>query len=252
LYKIFANTLFTGRQLVFVPECHSTNSLASELASKSILSEGTVVITSNQTAGRGQRGNTWETVAGMNLTFSILLKPTFLSIKNQFNLTITTSLAVADFLKEQSVEEVKIKWPNDILAGKKKICGILIENTIQQETIHQSIVGIGLNVNQNNFNSPLATSLAIIASKASDLNEMLNSLLEKFEKRYLQLRSGKLAELKSEYLKNLFGFGEPQVFISNGKEFEGIIEGVDENGELKVSDNGIVSFFKLKDIVLKY
>jgi BirA family biotin operon repressor/biotin-[acetyl-CoA-carboxylase] ligase len=252
LYKIFANTLFTGQQLVFVPECHSTNSLASELANKSILTEGTVVITSNQTAGRGQRGNTWETAAGMNLTFTIVLKPTFLSVKNQFNLTIVTSLAVADFLKEQSVEEVKIKWPNDIFAGKKKIGGILIENSIQQETIHQSIVGIGLNINQNNFSSPGATSLAIIANKTFDLNKMLNSLLEKFEKRYLQLRSGRLAELKSEYLENLFGFGEAQTFISNGKEFEGTIEGVDENGELRVSDNGVTSSFKLKEIALKY
>lgn len=252
MYKISANTLFTGQQLVFVPECHSTNSLASELATKNILSEGTVIITSNQTAGRGQRGNTWETAAGMNLTFSILIKPTFLSVKSQFYLTIITSLAVADLLKEQSVTEVKIKWPNDILAGKKKICGILIENTVQQETIQQSIVGIGLNINQNNFSSPLATSMAIAANKAFDLNEALNSLLEKFEKRYLQLRSGKQADLKSEYLENLFGFDETQTFISNGKEFLGTIEGIDENGELKVSDNETTSSFKLKEIALKY
>jgi BirA family biotin operon repressor/biotin-[acetyl-CoA-carboxylase] ligase len=252
LYKIFAKTLFTGQQLVFVPECHSTNSLASELASKSILSEGTIIITSNQTAGRGQRGNTWETAAGMNLTFSILLKPTFLLVKNQFYLTIVTSLAVADFLKEQSIVNVKIKWPNDILASKKKICGILIENSVQQETIQQSIVGIGLNINQNNFDSPLATSLAIAADKTFDLNIALNSLLEKFERRYLQLRSGKLSELKSEYLENLFGFGESQTFISNMREFEGTIEGVDENGELKVSENGTSSSFKLKEIALRY
>jgi BirA family biotin operon repressor/biotin-[acetyl-CoA-carboxylase] ligase len=252
LYKIFANTLFTGQQLVFVPECHSTNSLASELASKNILSDGTVIITSNQTAGRGQRGNSWETTAGMNLTFSILLKPTFLSVKNQFNLTIITSLSVVDFLKEQSVAVVKIKWPNDILADKKKICGILIENSVQQENIQQSIVGIGLNINQNNFSSPNATSLGVVTNKTFDLNALLNSLLEKFEKRYLQLRSGKQAELKIEYLENLFGFAETQTFISNGKEFEGTIEGVDERGELKVSDNGIISSYKLKEIALRY
>ena len=234
-----------------MPECHSTNSLASELAIKNILSEGSVIITSNQTAGRGQRGNTWETTAGMNLTFSILIKPTFLSVKNQFYLTIITSLAVTDFLKEQSVAEVKVKWPNDILVIKKKIGGILIENSVQQETIQQSIVGIGLNINQNNFSSPMATSLAIVANKILDLNEALNSLLESFEKRYLQLRSGKLIELKSEYLENLFGLGELQTFIANGKEFEGTIEGVDENGELKISDNGNTSSFKLKEISLK-
>jgi BirA family biotin operon repressor/biotin-[acetyl-CoA-carboxylase] ligase len=252
LYKIFANTLFTGKQLVFVPECHSTNTLASELASKSILSEGTVVITSNQTAGRGQRGNTWETAAGMNLTFSILIKPTFLSVKNQFYLTIITSLAVIDFLQEQSLVELKIKWPNDILADKKKICGILIENSVQQETIHQSIVGIGLNINQKNFTISTATSLSIIKDQTFELNEALNYLLANFEKRYLQLRSGKLSELESEYLENLFGFGKTQTFISNENEFEGIIEGVNENGELKVSNKGNVSSFKFKEIALRY
>jgi len=248
LYKISANTLFTGQQLVFVPECHSTNSLASELATKNILSEGSVIITSNQTAGRGQRGNTWEAAAGMNLTFSILVKPTFLFVKNQFYLTIITSLAVIDFLKDQSVAEVKIKWPNDILVGKKKIAGILIENSLQQETIQQSIVGIGLNINQNNFAFSTATSLAIVKNQDFDLNQSLNSLMKNFEKRYLQLRSGKLAELKSEYLENLFSLNESQTFISNGKELEGTIEDVDENGELMVLINGEKRNYNLKEI----
>ncbi len=125
-----------------------------------------------------------------------------------------TSLAVVDFLKEKSVDEIKIKWPNDILVNKKKICGILIENSVQRETVQQSIVGIGLNVNQRKFTIQTATSLFIIASKNFELNESLNWLLEKFEKRYLQLRAGKLAEIKKEYLENLFGLGELRSFIS--------------------------------------
>ena len=248
MYKIPANTLFTGQRLVFVPECHSTNSLASELATQSILSEGTVVITSHQTAGRGQRGNSWETAAGMNLTFSILVKPAFLSIKNQFYLTMITSLAVTDFLKEQSVADVKIKWPNDILVGKNKICGILIENSIQKEVIQHSIVGIGLNINQHNFSTPTATSLANVTGESFDLNESLNLLLEKFEKKYLQLRSEKLAELKSEYSENLYGRGERRTFVSNGKEFEGRIEQVNENGELVVSVTNERRNYNLQEI----
>src|SRR6185369_12885123 len=105
---------------VFVPECQSTNTLLLDLASKSALPEGTVLITSNQFAGRGQRGNTWQAAAGMNLTFSVLFKPSFLAVKNQFALTMVASVAVFDFLKEKNVEGVKIKWPNDILVGKKK------------------------------------------------------------------------------------------------------------------------------------
>ena len=248
MYKIFANTLFTGQRLVFVPECHSTNSLAAELASQGPLPEGTVVITNNQTAGRGQRGNTWETGMGLNLTFSVLLNPTFLSLKNQFYLTIVTSLAVADFLKEKSPDGIKIKWPNDILIGKKKISGILIENSVRKDAIQQTIVGIGVNVNQKDFKVPAATSLAMVLNSTFDLNEALNSLLGNFEKRYLQLRADKLAELKKEYLENLFGIGEPRTFISDQQKFSGVIEGVNDHGELLITIDGTKRAFNLKEI----
>ena len=231
-----------------MPECHSTNSLASELATQSILSEGTVVITSNQTAGRGQRGKTWETSAGENLTFSILLKPAFLPIKSQFYLTIITSLAVIDFLTDQSVALAKIKWPNDILVGQKKICGILIENSVLRDAIQQSIVGIGLNINQKVLGINTATSLSIVARKDFDLNQMLNALLEKFEKRYLQLRSGRMTDLKKEYLENLFGLGSLRIFISDDKKFEGIIEDVDEAGELVLRVENKRANYSLKEI----
>ncbi len=250
LYKIPANTLFIGQRLVFVPECPSTNSLALELSAKSILPEGTVIITSNQTAGRGQRGNTWKTSEGLNLTFSILLKPSFLKVNMQFYLTIATSLAVQDFLKSKNVDDTRIKWPNDILVGRKKICGTLIENSIQGESIQQSIVGIGLNINQTDFELASATSLATIKQESSDLNEVLNLLLGQLEKRYLQLRSGKLAELKDEYLLNLFGIGEKRIFVSHEKKFEGTIENVSESGELIVLINNNRTSFNLKEISL--
>lgn len=248
MYKISANTLFTGQHLVFVPECHSTNSLVSELASQSIVSEGTVVITSHQTAGRGQRGNRWETAGGLNLTFSVLFRPTFLSIKDQFYLTIVTSLAIADLLKGHHVPAVKIKWPNDVLVDRRKCCGILIENTIQKENLQQSIVGIGLNVNQENFTVPAATSLSIAQGQHFDLNKVLNELLENLEKRYLQLRAGKLADLKSEYLANLFGLGELRGFTSRDITFEGVIKGVSETGELIVEVNNEKRNYNFKEI----
>ncbi|MBI1769853.1 MAG: biotin--[acetyl-CoA-carboxylase] ligase [Bacteroidetes bacterium] len=237
-----------GQRLIFVPECQSTNSLAVELASKSALPEGTVVITSNQFAGRGQRGNTWQATAGMNLTFSVLLKPSFLSVKSQFALTMVTSLSVFDFLEEKKLDGVKIKWPNDILVGKKKICGMLIENSIQGETINQSIVGIGLNINQTEFSISTATSLSIICGKNFDLNDELNLLLEKLEKRYLQLRSGKQGELKEEYLQNLLSFNQKQKFISNEIEFEGVIKTVNDSGELILNMSGDEKSFSLKEV----
>jgi BirA family biotin operon repressor/biotin-[acetyl-CoA-carboxylase] ligase len=250
LYKIFANTLFIGQKLISVPECHSTNSLASELSDKSNLAEGTVVITPNQTAGRGQRGNSWEATAGLNLTFSILLKPTFLSVKDQFQLTLVTSLAVTDYLKSISLNGIKIKWPNDILIQQKKVGGILIENSLQGAAIQKSIVGIGLNINQQTFSIATATSLSRESQKAFDLNESLNTLLGCFEQRYLQLRAGKSPELKQEYLDYLFGLNERRAFTASGLPFEGVIQGVNDNGELIVQIGSQSKTFSLKEISL--
>ncbi|MGC4023123.1 MAG: biotin--[acetyl-CoA-carboxylase] ligase [Cyclobacteriaceae bacterium] len=248
MYKILANTLFTGQRLVFVPECQSTNSLLLEMASKSALPEGTVVITAHQTAGRGQRGNTWTTDANVNLTFSVLLKPNFLKAKNQFNLTMAVSLALIDFLNEENISESKIKWPNDIIISNKKVCGILIENSLQGEAIQQSIVGIGMNINQKNFQLHTASSLSLVCNRDFDLNQVFNLLLEKLEKRYLQLRTGKVEGLKNEYLQNLLGYEIERRFISNENEFEGVIKDVSESGELIVLSLGEKLSFKLKEI----
>src|SRR5882757_1221638 len=131
-----------GQKLIYVPECHSSNTLLYELNDSSPLPEGTVVITDNQTAGRGQRGNIWETDPGLNITFSLLLKPGFLAAKNQFRLNMAVSLAVAEGLKRYVSSEVKLKWPNDIFISNKKIGGILIENQLQGMSLSESIVGV--------------------------------------------------------------------------------------------------------------
>jgi BirA family transcriptional regulator, biotin operon repressor / biotin---[acetyl-CoA-carboxylase] ligase len=240
--------LFFGKNLVFVPECHSTNTLLIDLAQKTNQPEGTLVITNKQTQGRGQRGNGWETTEGKNLTLSLLLKPTFLSIKDQFYLTIAVSLGVHDFLVERLVGDVKIKWPNDVMVGEKKITGILIENNLAGEKLQQSVVGIGLNVNQKIFSVSTATSMALEAKKEFDLSVELNGLMEKLEKRYLQLRSGKTAELKEAYLRNLFRIDEEHTFTVNDRQLMGKIEGVDESGRLKINSNGQVAYFGLKEI----
>ena len=124
--------------------------------------EGLVVFSENQTDGKGQRGNSWITERGKNLTFSLFLKPSIL-ISTQFVLSKIVSLSIVDFLMEMGVKDVKIKWPNDIYCGDKKIAGILIENTISEGKINNCIVGIGLNVNQVNFDSSIqnATSLKL-------------------------------------------------------------------------------------------
>lgn len=248
MYKIPANTLFMGHSVVFMPECHSTNDEASRLVESSgHVVEGTVVITDSQTSGRGQRGNTWITEPGKNLTFSLLLKPTFLNAQDQFLLNKAFSLGLYDYLNATLQANVKIKWPNDMMVNDKKICGILIENQIQGQNIQNSIVGIGLNVNQENFAMPTATSMKVLG-KDFTLENVLHELLSFLEKRYLQLRSGNLEELHSDYLSALYWLGERHMFKKAEEIFEGEITGIDPYGKLKINVDGTTEYFELKQV----
>jgi len=237
-----------GQSLVYVPECHSTNSEALKLfLDNAQVAEGTVIITDNQTVGRGQRGNTWESEAEKNLTFSIILKPTFLHPKDQFKLNMAVSLGLYDYLTSQ-VKDVKIKWPNDMMLDDKKTCGMLIENQISGQLIQSSIVGIGLNVNQQSFSLPTPTSLAIKKRHEFVLNEVLAELLQCIEGRYLQLRAH--IDLKQEYVAALYGVGERRNFKSSDEIFEGVITGIDSVGLLEVEIGGKKRYFDLKQITL--
>jgi BirA family transcriptional regulator, biotin operon repressor / biotin---[acetyl-CoA-carboxylase] ligase len=248
LYKIPATTLFLGKKLIFMPECHSTNDLMLLLCQQEPAPEGTVIITANQTAGRGQRGNVWEAEPGKNLTFSLLLKPAFLAIQKQFYLNIFVSLGIRDYLTKQSGQKVHIKWPNDILVEGKKICGILIENQIQGNSLTNSIVGIGLNVNQQLFTINSATSLLLITGTPFDLSESLDALMHFVEVRYLQLRGSKLDLLKRDYLESLFRRHEPHQFSDQHGRFEGIITGIDDIGRLTIQREQQVISYDLKEI----
>jgi len=246
LYKIPANTLFTGKNIVFVPECHSTNTLAADLANGA--PEGTVVITHNQTAGRGQRGNTWLVKPGANFTLSIILYPKFLSIQHQFALNIFSALAVADYLSNYVGERVKIKWPNDVMIDDKKVCGILIENQISASHLSKTIVGIGLNMNQQEFEYEKAASLSTMSGRGFNLVLEFEPLMEAIEHRYLQLRQGKLAEQRSDYLARMYWRHEPHIFQSAGGSLHGIITGIDDAGKLVISADGQLHAFDVKEV----
>ncbi len=248
MYKIPANTLFVGQNLIFVPECHSTNSLINELNNQSNLTEGTIVITNNQTEGRGQRGNTWEAYPGLNLTFSILLRPVFMAATDQFRLNMAISVAIGRALSRISGADVKLKWPNDIFTDGKKMGGILIENQVQGASISSSVVGIGLNINQKNFSFPGAVSLSSITGHDHNLGDTFRELIESIEIEYLDLRSGKIASLKERYLASLFRFGEEQPFQSSGVRFIGVIQDVDHDGKLCVNAQGTSRKFAFKEV----
>ncbi len=237
-----------GKNLVYVPECHSTNSLASDLFQRTSPSEGTIIITDNQVKGRGQRGNEWFSQPKMNLTFSVILRPTFLRPSDQFNLTIAISLAIRDFLTHRLDKEVKIKWPNDILVNNKKLCGILIENSLARDSIQYSIVGIGLNVNQDSFVVTSASSMKVIAGQSFILTDELSLLAGFLEQRYFQLRSGKLDVLRKDYLNSLYGIGELRKFNNGTVDWFGRIEGVNTQGKLLIQAADGIKSFDLKEI----
>ena len=248
MYKIPANTVFMGKNLVFVPECHSTNDLALQLCQQRTSSEGSVIITANQTAGRGQRGNIWHVEPGKNLTFSLILKPTFLPIKNQFYLNIVTALAIHDYLIEKTDATIRIKWPNDMMVNSKKIAGILIENQLQGNSFSSAVVGIGLNMNQETFNISTATSLHQISNQVYDLNAELEHILHKLEVRYLQLKSGKENTLLADYLNVMYWRHELHTFVANDQSFDGTIVGLDDLGRLKINTTQGDRVFGMKEV----
>ncbi len=219
-----------------------------DLAQKTQQPEGTVVIAHQQSKGRGQRGNSWEAEPGKNLTMSLLLKPSFLAAKDQFALTIVVSLALTDYLIEKLHLNATIKWPNDLMIESKKVGGILIENSLTGEFISQSVVGIGLNVNQQKFAMETATSLALHIGNELELATELEAILSYLESRYLQLREGKMLTLKQIYLQRLFWINEKRTFKTNEVEFDGTIKGIDESGKLAVDTAGGTSYFAMKEI----
>lgn len=215
--------------------------------------EGSLIATDYQVAGRGQRGNVWQAEPAENLTFSILLKPTFLQPNEQFWLTMAVSLGVYDTLQPLLGESLRIKWPNDVYAGDQKLGGMLIENTLQRAQIAWSVVGIGLNVNQTVFGYTTATSLQQQAPlpNAYDRTGLLALLCETIEKRYLQLRTGQRDALKANYLSVLYRYRQEHSFRSNGYAFRGTITGIDPTGRLAIQTVGEVRYFDFKEVAFE-
>ncbi|WP_323134429.1 biotin--[acetyl-CoA-carboxylase] ligase [Tellurirhabdus rosea] len=250
LYNNQPKTLILGQTIQYLPTCQSTNDVASELILNGQASEGLLVITHHQTAGRGQRGNPWEARPGENLTFSLVLQPSFLQASEQFWLNIAISLGISDWLVTHLHERMRIKWPNDLYVDNRKIGGILIENTLQGYSIAWSVVGIGININQTRFSHPNATSLLNETPNDGEfvLENSLNSIAEALEKRYLALRSGRRDVLKAEYLQRLFRYQEEAEYVSDGERFRGSIVGVGETGLLAIETAGRLRYFGFKEV----
>ncbi len=244
------NTLFIGKVLHRLSSVPSTNSYAFDLLSKSKPSEGTVISADEQVAGRGQFGSSWESAAGENSTVSIILYPSFLLARKQFELNKAISLAVKDLVSSYMRTTVQIKWPNDIYIKDKKVAGILIQNTLSGHKILASIVGIGINVRQESFSEaiPNATSFYLQKQQGYDLDEILARLCEFVEKRYLQLKKGD-PTIDKNYLNSLYLFEKESRFArKDGSIFFGKIKGVTDIGELIIKHLAGEETFGFKEI----
>lgn len=239
-------TLFIGKNTLFLSEIESTNSYAMNLLRNVNVHEGIVICAEKQTKGRGQRGSEWLTEQGKNLTLSVILKPAFLNTKNVFYLSKITALACYDLLTDFanfSHNDIKIKWPNDILVDSKKIAGILIENVYLKSTIQFSVIGIGLNINQTNFEviASKATSLKIENKCNEDYEkkDILKRLCQHLEKWYLRLKESKYEVIDTIYHQRLFGINSKKKFIQSqtNEKFDALIIGVTNEGKLHLKDN---------------
>ena len=250
-----------AQTIIELESVDSTNLYANQLLAKGDLHDGTVIWAHQQHAGRGQNENVWYSDAGKNLTFTIVLYPRFLEASQQFRLNKAISLGVLDFIHTRikssqsgipaspagsQPPQASIKWPNDIFVGTCKVAGILIENRIMGSNIDTSVVGIGININQERFiqEADKAGSLIHFIRKETDLKQALTDVCRSLEIRYSHLYSGYYSRIDGDYCAGLMGYRSNRKFLVNGNEMEGFIEGVDDMGRLQIrkSDLKTISF----------
>lgn len=197
---------------------------------------GDIITAEYQTAGRGQRGNRWSSIESKNLMLSLVLEPTFLHASRQFLLSEAVALGLVDTLAEFGIE-ARIKWTNDIYVDDRKICGVLIEHDLRGAHLARTIVGIGLNVNQLEFDPalPNPTSMCRLAGHEFDREEVLQTLARKIMARYEQLADGASEQLQSDYHALIYRRDEAHTYrLPDGTPFEGTIRRVDADGTLIV------------------
>jgi BirA family biotin operon repressor/biotin-[acetyl-CoA-carboxylase] ligase len=233
----------------------STNDFLKALAKKKVVENFTAVVAENQTNGKGQMGAAWSSETGKNLIMSILVKDILYNVDEIFHLNVAIALSVFQVLEEIKVPKLAIKWPNDIMSDTKKLCGILIENSIKSSSEIESIVGIGLNVNQKKFeNLPKASSMAIVLKNEFDLDLILDKIIFQIKKNCSWILSKQFDQLWQEYHKHLFKINVPIAFEDAHKNrFMGIIQLVTKEGKLQVVlEDDSVKNFGVKEIQMLY
>jgi BirA family transcriptional regulator, biotin operon repressor / biotin---[acetyl-CoA-carboxylase] ligase len=240
----------TNQNFIFLTEVESTNNYANHLVLSKAAEHGTVVLAQHQKMGKGQQGNSWESEFGKNLLMSIILFPDFLPATKQFYLSKIASLALANFVKSEKAE-VSIKWPNDIYVGNSKLAGILIENSIKANHLDSSIIGIGLNLNQERFvsDAPNPVSLKQITGKDYKIEEVALKIWELLSFWFEKLQSRRFSEIDLNYFNQLYRGNEWAMFAKQGIQFEARIKGIGDFGQLILENrSGVSSEYMFKEV----
>ena len=242
-------------KLIKLDAIDSTNDFLKRLSGEQALENYTVVTAEKQTRGKGQMGAKWDSETGKNLMFSVLINNKLATISEIFDLNVAVALAVLTTLEINNIPNLSIKWPNDIMSDHKKIAGILIENSIKSDGKIESVVGIGVNVNQQNFeNLPKASSMAVVSISEFDLDEILHKIIFQIKKNCGYILTNQTDKLWSKYHGNLFKIIIPVAFEdANQTKFMGIIQGVTSNGllQIKVEDDSVKTF-GIKEVQMLY
>ena len=213
--------------------------------------EGDVVWADFQTAGRGQRGHVWHSQKGENLTFSVVLEPLFVPIAEQFSVSEVVALSLVDMLVEYGIE-AKIKWTNDIYVGDKKLVGILIEHSLASATLRRTIVGVGINVNQTEFDSsiPNPVSMAQLLGKELDAEDVLKCFVGHLQRNYELLREGAKEALHERYNSLLYRKNEWHTYaLPSGEKFSAKIVGTASSGALRLeNEEGEIKDYLFKEV----
>lgn len=237
-------------RIIHLPEALSTNLSLREEIGKQRLPEGSVIWADVQTAGRGQTGNSWESEAGKNLTFSVVLYPDVIPANRQFVISQITALSVKETL-DLYTEDITIKWPNDIYWRNRKICGMLIENDLAGPRIYCSVIGVGINLNQEVFRSdaPNPVSLRQIIGEECDRETMLHQFLSKFYTYYLSLLREEEADIRARYRSALYRAEGFYPYRDEQGEFEAVIEDIEPTGHLILRlPDGSVRRYAFKEV----
>ena len=235
----YGNSCLENVQVITLKEVDSTNNYLKQLPDEKIERDFVVAVTQSQTAGRGQRGNSWESEPKKNLIFSIMMRPNFIEAKNQFILSQAMALSIKETLDNYvRSPHPRIKWPNDIYWNKKKLCGILIENDLIGKHIEKCIIGVGINLNQEHFYSdaPNPVSVWQITGLTTEPLTILRKILQRFMTYYEEIKQGNIHDLVEHYHKALFRRVGYHKFRQGGIEFEARIRQVESDGHLILED----------------